>query len=248
MTNGTEPQTQNVTKFLAGGVGSVTAAFGALGTLTGGLERAVRNYPKLSVTLLIATAVLVGLGVIAPAVSRRIPDWILALGVGGLLVVGSIFGVLIVEGASTKERPRVNASLTATKDQLTIKGTVKASGLGSDEHMLIRVEGRTTRHPLADLHAGRPRGRADPPGGQATEGGVADHLQLLYAARVGPDAEGKVDAPIDTVASRSLYERIVVSAQLQGAVDAQRVAEAEVQRCDATTRYWGCALLLVPGP
>ena len=225
MSNGSsENPTQNVTKFLAGGVGSVTAAFGALGSLTGGFERAFRDNQNLSIALLVATAVIVGVGVIAPAVSKKIPDWVLAIGVGLLLGVGTWFAVLIVGGTSTKERPRVSGSLAVTDKQLMIKGLVEASGLKSDEHMLIRVEGRTTKEKLAFFHAGKPRDKADPPGGADVEPGVTDHFQLIYAARVGPDHEGKVKAPIDTVAPAKIYERIVISAQLQEAVNEQRVA------------------------
>jgi hypothetical protein len=48
MANGDPSPSQNVIKFLAGGVGSITAAFGALGSLTGGFERAFRNDAGLS--------------------------------------------------------------------------------------------------------------------------------------------------------------------------------------------------------
>lgn len=62
------------------------------------------------------------------------------------------------------------------------------------------IEGRTTRNALAFFHAGRPRSRTDRPSAFSREPGARDHLQLIYAARVGPDADGKIKAPIETVA------------------------------------------------
>lgn len=247
MTNGSDQNpSQNVTKFLAGGIGSVSAAFGALGTLTGGLERAVRNYPKVTVALLLATAVIVGLGVIAPAVSKAI----LRLGPGDRC-----------RGSTRRRRDsrrrrgqrRLDQGAAASQRQsgrdkraADNQGLVEANGLKSDEHMLIRVEGRTTKNELAFFRAGKRRDKNDPAGGTDTEPGVDDHFQLIYAARVGPDEEGKIKAPIETVAAPKLYERIVVSAQVQGEVNRRRVQATRVQRCGEDTRYWGCAVLLVP--
>lgn len=69
-----------ITQFLAGGLASVTAAFGGLGAIDGALGRVVRNYPDESRVLLVVIAVALSFGVILPAVSKRIPDVVLAVG------------------------------------------------------------------------------------------------------------------------------------------------------------------------
>ena len=211
----------NVTKIFAGGIGSVTAGFAAVGAVTGGLERVFRNLPDwATAVILILTAAIIAVGIVGPAVTEKIKDgWLV---VGTLLLVGmtGVISFLVVNGASTVERPSVSGALTAADKSLTVKGMVEASGLKSDEHMLIKVEGETQTDPTKDT--------------------------LLYVARIGPNSEGKVKAPIETIVARSDYNEIIVSGQLQSEVKKARVKQEGVQDCNETTKYWGCARLLVP--
>lgn len=207
-----------VTKIFAGGIGSITAAFGVAGAVTGGLERVFRNHPRFAIALILLTALIVAFGIVAPAVWDKIPDRFLIYGTVLLVGAGGALGWLVVEGASTKERPSVGGSLTAGEKTVTVKGQVDASGLKSNEHMLIKVEGEN----------------------------AAGVDTVVYVARAGPDSEGKVSAPVETSVPRAAYRELIVSAQVEGKIsDKQRRKEA-VQDCGADTPYWGCARLLVP--
>ena len=217
MANGGETSAP-LTTLLAGGVTSITAGLGAFGTLTGGFERVARNYPAESVLLVLVGSVAIGLGVVAPAVSKRVKDVWLAAGSAALLAVGILFGVLVIGGASTSERPSVSGSLTVGEQTMTVKGQVEAAGLRSDEHMLIKVEGE------------RPDGTD----------------AVVYVAHVGPSSEGKVKAPIETVVPRSAYAELIVSAQLGERISQEARRTEAVQDCGDDTPYWGCARLLVP--
>lgn len=205
-----------LTKLLAGGVGSITAGLGAFGTLTGGFERVARNEPTAAILLVVVGSLAIGLGVIAPAVSKRVKDGWLGAGTVVLVAVGIIFGVLVIRGASTSERPSVNGSISVTEKTVTVKGLVEASGLKSSEHMLVKVEGEK-----------------------------ANVDTVVYVAHVGPNSEGKIKAPVETVVPRDAYSEIIISGQLPKTVGDAAQQEV-VQDCGAATRYWGCARLLVP--
>lgn len=209
-----------VTKVFAGGIGSITAAFGVVGTVTGGLERVFRNHPKIALGLVVLTAVIVAFGIVAPAVWKAIPDRVLIYGTVLLVGAGGALGWLVVDGASTKERPSVSGSLTVTGEALGVKGQIRASGLKSDEHMLIKVEGEK----------------------------VGEEDTVLYVARVGPDSDGRVEEPVETTVPRSGYRELIVSAQVEGKISEKRRKQEVVQDCGADTPYWGCARLLVPAP
>ena len=220
MTNGGPPAdpSAGVTKLFAGGVGSITAAFGVVGAVTGGLERVFRNHPKAALALIVGGAVVVAFGVVGPAVTKKIPDVALVYGTFLLVGAGAWLSWLIVEGASTKERPSVTGSLTVTGDIATVKGQIDAGGLKSSEHMLIKVEG-------------------EKPGGVDA---------VVYVARVGPNSEGKVKAPVETVVPRAAYAELIVSAQLQEKISKKERRKEAVQDCGDETPYWGCVRLLVP--
>jgi hypothetical protein len=196
---------------------------------------------------LAVVVVAVAVGVIGPAVSR-IQDKLLILGALCVLVPSLFLAGAVIKGKSTKDRPRVAASLSSSKDELLLKGSVEASGLQTGEHILIRVEGRTTARKLALLHVGRPRRAPDPSAPSSVEQqGLRDYYQLLYAARVGADIDGNLKAPIETAARPGLYERVVVSAEVvERAGPRAAVKRPEVRSCDATTPFWGCAQLLTP--
>jgi hypothetical protein len=115
----------------------------------------------------------------------------------------------IVDSKSAKERPRIVAKLASTERGLQLEASVNADGLRADEHILIRVEGRTSSEALAGRHAGSPTTGHDPPSDVVD----ADYYQLLYAGRVGPDQEGKVASSFTVPLSPGLYERLVVSAE-----------------------------------
>jgi hypothetical protein len=219
MTDETPPPdpSAGVTKVFAGGIGSITAAFGVVGTVTGGLERVFRNHPKAALALIVFGAVVVAFGIVGPAVTARIPDAALMYGTIALVAAGAWLSWLVVDGASTKERPSVSGSLSATADQVTVKAQVEAGGLKSSEHMLIKVEGERY--------------------GDDT---------VLYVARVGPNSEGKVKAPVETVVPRAAYGELIVSAQLQEKINKKERRMEAVQDCGDETPYWGCVRLLVP--
>jgi hypothetical protein len=204
------------------------------------------------------------------SIRRRVPGWSVAPQVALLLVGVVMLAVglawlseLAIATKSAKERPRLSASVVNRTDGTFLASTVNASGLNSDEHILVRVEGRSSSRVLAASHAGiGPRMRKPK---NFSEG---DYYQLLYGAQVGPDAAGQVSYPIKLRVSPALYERVVVSARLmtgptpkecqdphvKSAVRliAPGAAKAEVTTCDRSCvdgiddRRLGCVTVLLP--
>src|SRR5205085_2697281 len=97
-------------QFLAAGVLGLTGVLTALGVTGGAISRIMRNEATfLPCFLVIVLAV--GLGVIAPVVSRQVPDRVLVPGVIVLLLALGWMAGLAVKTANSQERPNVSASL-----------------------------------------------------------------------------------------------------------------------------------------
>lgn len=141
----------------------------------------------------------------------------------GLLVVGFLsfligvggFFRLGIENTSAKDRPKVTAALQENDSGLlTVAGTVEASGLLVDEHIVVTVEGLNSATVLSDVFAG--------PGPRLREGiindpsliGTLDSVQLLHLSRIGADQSGNVSTELQLPIAGGLYERLRVSAFL----------------------------------
>jgi hypothetical protein len=211
------------TQWVAGGVGFFTTLITAVGASTGALDRAIRDYPTESKLLILLLIVSVALGVVLPAVHSGVKDGWIALGVAGVLAATGGFVLMIVEGKSGDQRPRTSSSLAIEGRWATVKGTVKANGLQTDEPVVVRVAGRRRDSPSADLVP-------------------------LYVARLGPDPDGNIEAPIETELRRRRYDRVFVTATIASEVEEKHYKADRFKFCRKTTRNLGCTSLVVPRP
>lgn len=204
-------------QWLTGGLAVLTGTVGVFGATSGDLGRVARNHPVLFAVLLATALLAITLGVIVAA--TNIPDVVLFPAAVALSVVTVWFTVLVATDESAKEGPAVAGALAATKDQLGITGTVRAGGLKSGEHMLVQVDGwrATTKKRV-----------------------------VLYRALIGPDADGKVDATISTVATTGRYDKIIVAGAVREKVKKSDERAAAIQLCNTTVPFRGCAVLTVP--
>jgi hypothetical protein len=170
----------------------------------------------------------VALGVMTALVRSRLRA---PAGMLGVLAFGLGLGVLAgagILGRVAKDRPRIDARVERTDQGLRVKGTVKAAGLKSDEHVVVRVVGMSTRNRLAEAHVGHRRGNEPVAGCEArdlrfdrdadgrTEGApVRCWRRLAYGSPTGASADGTVEIPVDAPLATGLYERVDVEAHLQ---------------------------------
>lgn len=217
------PPSAPVTQWLAAGLTFFTGTLTAIGTTTGGVERALRDYPVEGSVCLALVVVGVSAGIILPAVNSGVPDGWIALGAAVVLLATLVFAILIIRGKSDDQRPRTASSLSVEGRFATVKGNVKASGLQTPEEVVVRVEGR----------------RRDDP---------SLRLVPLYLSRLGSDPDGQIDAPIETVLRRRRYDRVFVSAEIVEEVKPEDVRKRKLRRCRATTENFGCTALVVPRP
>jgi hypothetical protein len=212
-----------VTQWLAAGLTFFTGTLTTIGTTTGGVERALRDYPVGGGVCLALVLLGVSFGIILPAVNRKVPDGWIALGAAVVLASTLAFAILIIHGKSDDQRPRTASSLSVAGRFATVKGNIKASGLQTPEEVVVRVEGR--RRDDASLR-----------------------LVPLYVSRLGPDPDGQIDAPIETVLRRRRYDRVFVSAEIVEEVKPEDVRKRKLRRCRATTENFGCTALVIPRP
>jgi hypothetical protein len=176
-----------------GGLATVTAGVsvlsGALGAavLTGVLERAPRNHPELMGAAFVAAAA-AGLLWTVAAIAPGTPQGTLKV-LAALALTGSVALALIVVVMSYSENEKPSISADVNGDG-TLTGSVKISGLKSDEAVGIRVEGLQ-------------ESKKSPSGWAA---------RILYEAALGPNASGTVDHPIRLAIAPGFYELIRVRA------------------------------------
>lgn len=138
----------------------------------------------------------------------------------GLLVIGFLaflagvagFFVLGVANAGAQDRPKVTASLVRDGGTLSATASIAASGLRSDEHVVITVEGLNSQRELSDVAAGPGSRIRDVDLTTKEESEDLDFSQVLHLSRVGADETGNVSAEISVPISTGVYERIRVSA------------------------------------
>lgn len=213
------PPSATATQWLASGLTVITGGAAVFGASTGALGRVIRDHPDYAKTWLGVALLAVAIGVIMPAVVDIVPDGVIVLGT--LLLAASLWalGTRMADDQSRSARPQVAGALSTTSTEVKLTGSVKASGLRSTDHMLVQADKYTTGK---------------------------DMLVNLYTAFVGPNADGKVDAAISLSAARGKFDRIVVSGEVQGKIDETKADQTRVELCDASLRYRGCAVLVVP--
>lgn len=215
----TDSPSADATKWLASGLTVITGSAAVFGASTGALGRVIRDHPDFAKTWLGVALVAVALGVIMPAVVKVVPDGVIVLGT--LLLAASVWalGTRMADDQSLSARPQVTGALSTTSAEVKLTGSAKASGLRSTGHMRVQVDKYT---------AGK------------------DKLVNLYTALVGPNGDGIVDAAISLVAARGKFDRVVFSAEVQGKVDEEEADQTQVEICDESLKYRGCAVVVVP--
>lgn len=229
-------------KWLAGGLTLFSGVAATVGVSTGTLQHLALNRPTTFFTLFTLAVLAVGVGILLPALwpSRSSDKW---LAPGAVVLLGAMLGLgwFAIRDTGTPRRPTAHVALSATADVVTLKGQVEARGLKAKEYVVVTVEGRSSRVKLAKRIASkRRRGEV-----RARRDGH-EYGHVVYVARVGPDDDGKVEAPIELAVRRKIYTRLVVSAELQGEDRPDQQIGPSQRRCDASTNYWTCAAVLVP--
>jgi hypothetical protein len=191
---------------------AIVAGAAVLALVGAAAYRSLVEDSRLLVLGLLVAAVLaaaVAIAVIGPTMSMRATALIggLALFLSGLVILS----VVSVMGKSSKERPRVSGSIVREESGWLLDAHVSAQGFSRRDQMLIMVEGLNYTEPLA----GRRAGRMYDPTLLASKQPGNDFLQTLALARVGPDSDGKIDAPIKLPISLGLYDRVRVAAFLE---------------------------------
>jgi Tfp pilus assembly protein FimT len=158
----------------------IATGLSILGTISGDLERMLRNYPQrtgrgafwlLIALVLAALALTLYPGTSDLARRRRVQLLALSLipGAVGLYFAGSA----ALRTSSIKEQPTVTASISRSQQGLTLKGLVKSSGLRADQHLFARV-----RQPSLTLDK------------------LKQDDTLIYT-QTGPDRSGDAQIPIE---------------------------------------------------
>jgi membrane-bound metal-dependent hydrolase YbcI (DUF457 family) len=209
--------------WLLGAGAFLTTVLALIGASDADLDRLRVNHP---VTFNVAIGVLIGMMLLAvawPLLRARFPRWVK----GGLVTAVVLVGVatylvasLATNDLSAKTRPRIDVHLERQEGRTHVVGSVVATGLRTDEHIIVRIAGVG---PLASRKAA-----ARVP---------------IYNARVGPDVNGNVDAKLNSAVPTGVYERLDVEADVQRK---SRGATAE-PRCDQATRTFGCVTISTPG-
>ncbi len=250
---------KTVAAFLAGAFTLVASALAVLSLSDGDVERAVVNYPGVTVTAFVAIVAAVCLGSAMSLLDkRRAQGTVAVLGLGSLAVGLGLLAGAAVNGRSSKDRPRISVHLERGPEGLRVKGTVLAEGLRADEHVLVRVVGISTRLVLAEGHVGPRRGdeafvacaddEPDAEFANAAQKAPTCWRQLGYTSRTGAQTDGKVEIAIDTPLAAGYYERVDVEAQLIQHDDG-KIKDLREPRCDKTDGKFGCVTLMVaPSP
>ena len=204
---------------LAAAVALVVAALAAVGVSGDHLARAARNDPGGFAWLMTAALAAVGVPTVLLMVRQR--RWSVAAAVAVLVVVAGVAVHLGAGSMSVREQPRlaVEASSTANGTSITIQAS--ASGLRSDEDMLVRARGVQI---LPEPTFRRSEVCLEP----------ADDDVLLLWQQAGPDLQGN-SATESTVEVRpGEFEAVCVYAGLR---------TSEGRRADAGDARYVVALL-----
>jgi hypothetical protein len=177
-----------------------------------------------------ARAGVILLGLVMAVLALTWVNWPISFSIDAILiVVGFIafavglsgFFSLAVANSSAKDRPTIDASLSVDEGgSLALTAGVVASGLRTDEHVLVTVEGLSREVLLSDIRAGR--------GGALFRlTNFGDNTQPLHLSRTGPDLEGNVDLELVVPISPGLYERLRINAFLVSAESEDLLGQLE---------------------
>jgi hypothetical protein len=175
--------------WLAGGFATVATILTALGAVNGGMERMLRNYRIASFVAFGLIAGAIAIAVVALVANVRAPTERRLLTAGALAFsVGLVVAVATAaETPSTRERPRVTASLTM-QGGLAVQTTVKAQGVRASENVFVSVDGLVPR----------------------ASGGFS--ATRLYRSVNGPDGSGAIDLSFSVPIPAGRFTHVGVSA------------------------------------
>jgi hypothetical protein len=233
-----------VAQWLAGGMVLFTGVVTALGLGAGTLQALMRNRPLEFFVCFGLVVIAIGVGVIAPVITRTVPEAALIPGVVALLAGLGGFGYMAIMSAGDTQRPEVTASVVSSgPDTLLVTGVAELTGLRTSDYALVRVDGlaRPGRR-LAKFHLGEPRGKDDPRSGVADDG-VKGPYQAVWSGRSGPALDGTVTVPIKVEIPRGEFEAVVVSAFHQRSLN----RFTDKRRCGKEDSGWGCVEIMLPG-
>jgi hypothetical protein len=233
-----------VAQWLAGGVVLFTGVVTALGLSAGTLQAMMRNHPDEFFLCFGLVVIAIGVGVVAPVVTRTVPEAVLIPGVVALLAGLGGFGYLAITSAGDTQRPEVTASVVSSGQRtLLVKGAAELTGLKTSDYALVRVDGLARPGlRLSKFHLGAPRGKDDPQSGVA-EDGVKGPYQVVWSGRSGPATDGTVTVPIKVEIPRGEFEAVVVSAFHQNSEN----RFIDRRRCGKADSGWGCVEIMLPG-
>jgi hypothetical protein len=233
----------NIHKGIATGLPIAAVALALFGIKDGTLARIILNASTDFFKAALVLVISIILASVAAFIAARGRAWAAVI-LDALAALVFFFGVvwignLAVETAEENERPRISGKVTMGADGVpTLEGTVTAEGLRTEEHVLIRVLGRST----FGLHRGRT-------GRDSLHEGVdepAGPTQLLFATRMGPDRDGKVDRSFGLPLTPGLYDVVDIQAVIIEPVD--RVKQPRAPACDEASRIFGCLSIWLPQP
>jgi len=195
-----------VSPALAGAVALVVAGLAAVGVSGDLLTRAVRNQPAMMAAT-VSLAVLCAAGaVVVTLVRARRPG---TAAVVGILACISAFAVMLgAASLDVRETPVVSASVVATDTGYDVTVTARASGLRSDDDMLVQLqalrsfpEDATDYLSPGNLEAACTASRltADPNRFVTWPG------PLLAWQQAGPDSRGEAETSVNVAIPRKRF-------------------------------------------
>jgi hypothetical protein len=169
------------------GVTALGAAFAVLATATGAFDQMQRNEPQWSAAVF-GVAVLAGLLAVGGGIATGLLGKVLIAGSLIALAFAGIAGIVfLVEAQSSRPPPSIKV-IYKTDPQLSLSGSVRAEEMTSKESLKVQVLG--AREP-SDV------GRKE---------------DILLNARLGADASGSIDLPIDVLLPSKTYLVLTVLA------------------------------------
>jgi hypothetical protein len=201
-----EEKIDSAVKWLIGSFGTVSAVLAGLGAVNGGLERMLRNHPVGSLFAFTFTSLAIGLAVMAQSAFYDEPGedggpwglwaWLFASRkrLIALSALSFMIGLVLVTWwavitPSSREQPTVTARF-ATQEGLSLVGSVKASGIKSDEIVTISVDGLTRE-----------------------DNGELRFVDSIFDSDLGPNPAGILDVPLDVAVPTGRFELVGVSAR-----------------------------------
>jgi hypothetical protein len=245
MTNGSP--VAEAGKWFAGSFTLAGTAAGFVGLTGGDVDRILLNHPWMLLWSVLCLVLAVVIGAMTPVLAGRPsqePRARRMLLIAAVLLVGGLVWLdqAASQSVADNQRPKVTASFKTADGTTILTGTATASGVRNDEHVEVRVWGRSAGEPLDDqlFRTGHPT----PTGGAAEPPETPQYSQLLLGLRSGPDQEGKVKLPFEVPVGNGLYEQLDVYAAF---TRPGRPAEGE-RVCRRENKDLGCVSIWVPVP